>query len=67
VLVLLHYAAPVPREVLPSRREAFAESSSRAGRPQRSEDRTGPATSGGGRRPHLIQRKEILHVRHEVA
>jgi hypothetical protein len=25
----------------------------RAGRPQRSEDRTGPATSGGGRRPHL--------------
>jgi hypothetical protein len=32
----------------------------RAGRPQRSEDRTGPATSGGGRRPHLTRERKIL-------
>jgi hypothetical protein len=32
----------------------------RAGRPQRSEDRTGPATSGGGRRPHLTRERKVL-------
>jgi hypothetical protein len=32
----------------------------RAGRPQRSEDRTGPATSGGGRRPYLTRERKIL-------
>ncbi len=32
----------------------------RAGRPQRSEDRTGPATSGGGRRPHLTRERKLL-------
>jgi hypothetical protein len=32
----------------------------RAGRPQRSEDRTGPASSGGGRRPHLTRVRKIL-------
>jgi hypothetical protein len=32
----------------------------RAGRPQRSEDRTGPATSGGGRRPHLTNEEKVL-------
>jgi glutamine synthetase len=31
-----------------------------AGRPQRSEDRTGPATSGGGRRPHLTREEKVL-------
>ena len=32
----------------------------RAGRPQRSEDRIGPATSGGGRRPHLTGGRKVL-------
>ena len=32
----------------------------RAGRPQRSEDRTGPATSGGGRRPPLTRGRKVL-------
>jgi hypothetical protein len=34
----------------------------RAGRPQRSEDRTGPATSGGGRRPLLTRVRKLLTV-----
>jgi hypothetical protein len=40
-------------ESLSSCHWAFVVCRRRAGRPQRSEDRTGPATSGGGRRPHL--------------
>ena len=36
----------------------------RAGRPQRSEDRTGPASSGAGRRLRLTQREETHHGSH---
>jgi hypothetical protein len=32
----------------------------RVGRPQRSEDRTGPASSGRGRRPHLTHEEKVL-------
>ena len=39
---------------------AFVVRRRRAGRPQRSEDRTGPATSGGGRRPHLTRERKLL-------
>jgi hypothetical protein len=46
---------------------AFVVRRRRAGRPQRSEDRTGPATSGGGRRPHLNQRKETSHSALQIA
>jgi hypothetical protein len=32
----------------------------RAGRPQRSEDRTGPASERGGRRPHLTRERKFF-------
>jgi hypothetical protein len=38
----------------------------RAGRPQRSEDRTGPAISGGGRRPLLTGGRKVLTDCHLV-
>jgi hypothetical protein len=34
--------------------------SRRAGRPQRSEDRTGPASQRGGRRPHLTRVRKLI-------
>jgi hypothetical protein len=39
---------------------AFGLRRRRAGRPQRSEDRTGSAISGGGRRPHLTRGRKVL-------
>ncbi len=58
-MIRLH-GARWPEDFLPRVIGLFAVRRRRAGRPQRSEDRTGPATSGSGRRPHLTRERKLL-------
>jgi hypothetical protein len=53
----------VPGDKVPSSVNGPYARRRRGGRPQRSEDRTGPATSGGGRRPHLTRVRKLLTER----